>query len=62
MMTLSLAATLIDPNFHKNYEILPDADMDNKELLQSSLCDDCSERIKMCPKCKWENLPISLQK
>ena len=34
MMTLSLAATLIDPNFHKNYEILPDVDMDSKELLQ----------------------------
>ena len=57
MMTLSLAATLIDPNFHKNYEILPDADMDSKEGLQSSLSNDCSERSKRCPKPKWENSP-----
>ena len=36
MMILSLAAALTDSNFHKNYEILQDAEIDSKELLQSS--------------------------
>ena len=60
-LSLSIMTALADPNFHRNLEILPDLDCDSKELLQSSLCEDCSERCKRCPKCKWENSPISLQ-
>ena len=56
--TLSLATALVDPNFHKCLEILPDSDMDSKELLQSSLCEERSERSKRSPQCKWENCQL----
>ena len=60
MMALSLLVAYTNSSYQKVLPILPDQDLDSKDLMTVLLCSDCRDRQQRCPGCKWLNSPISM--